>query len=230
MYKILIVDDEQNIRQLVVRYAEHEGFETVQAEDGASALDLCRSQGFDAVIMDIMMPGMDGFEAAREIRRLPDKNIPIILLSALGSEDDKLMGFELGIDDYVVKPFSPRELMARVRAVIARSGRNNGRSPAENDGQILGSENISIDLRSRNVYIDGENVQLTAKEFELLKYFLTNPGQALTREQILSAVWGYDYEGEDRTIDWQVKLLRGKLGKYRDKITTLRGVGYRFEK
>lgn len=221
MANILVVDDEADIVQMITRFAEHEGHMVTAAGNGREAVRLCEENRYDVVIMDIMMPEMDGFAACREIRSGQD--LPIIMLSALGQEYDKLMGFELGIDDYVVKPFSPKELMARVRAVVSRCGRNAG------PGRELLIGGLKIDTLGRNVYIDEVRTELTAKEYELLLYFVENKGIALSREKILNALWGYEYTGEDRTVDWQVKLLRSKLGKYRSYIITLRGMGYKFE-
>ena len=223
MAKILIVDDETEILQLVSRYAEHEGYQVTTAVSGEEALGMIRSQGFDVVILDVMMPGMDGFTALKQLKKLQD--IPVIMLTALGSEYDKLMGFELGIDDYVVKPFSPRELMARVKVVLQR----NRRSPGTEETPILSAGSIRVNTQARTVRVGEQEIVLTAKEYELLVYFLQNQGIALTRDRILNAVWGYDYFGDDRTVDWQVKLLRRKLGPERDRIKTLRGMGYRFE-
>ena len=220
MADILIVDDEINIVQLVKRFAEHEGHHIMAASNGLEAVKLCKENNYDIIVMDIMMPDMDGFTACKEI--LSERDIPIIMLSALGEEYDKLMGFELGIDDYVVKPFSPKELMARIKAVVSR----NTKEKKKTDIKLKG---IRIDKLGRNVYVDNVKVELTAKEYELLLYFAENEGIALSREKIINAVWGYDYFGEDRTVDWQVKLLRNKLGKYRSYIVTLRGMGYKFE-
>ena len=220
MADILIVDDEINIVQLVKRFAEHEGHHIMAASNGLEAVKLCEENNYDIIVMDIMMPDMDGYTACKEI--LSERDIPIIMLSALGEEYDKLMGFELGIDDYVVKPFSPKELMARIKAVVSR----NTKEKKKTDIKLKG---IRIDKLGRNVYVDNVKVELTAKEYELLLYFAENEGIALSREKIINAVWGYDYFGEDRTVDWQVKLLRNKLGKYRSYIVTLRGMGYKFE-
>ena len=220
MAYLLAVDDERDIVELISRFAEHEGHTVDTAGTGTEAVRLCQKNDYDLIILDIMMPEMDGFTACKEIRK--QKQIPIIMLSALGTEYDKLMGFELGIDDYVVKPFSPRELMARVKAVLAR---NTSRRPKD---EIV-IQGLRIDTRSHGVFVDGTKTELTAKEYELLVYLVQNKGIALTRENILNAVWGYDYFGDDRTVDWQIKLLRGKLGPYRRCIVTLRGTGYRFD-
>lgn len=224
MARILIVDDEPDIHRLIRRYAEREGHETVEASDGLEAVALCREQDFDIIIMDAMMPEMDGFTACKEIHKR--KDIPTLMLSARGEEYDKLFGFEVGVDDYVVKPFSPKELMARVNVIIRRH-----RGPSERAGQedLLEFGGLRIDRLGRNVFVDGAKVGLTAKEYDVLVYLAENHGIALTRDQILSSVWGYEYMGEDRTVDWQIKLLRNKLGRYRSCIITMRGVGYKFE-
>ena len=222
MARLLIVDDEPDIYQLICRYAEREGHETAWASDGLKAVELCRERAFDLIIMDAMMPEMDGFTACKEIRR--KKDILVLMLSARGTEYDKLFGFEMGIDDYVVKPFSPRELMARVNVIVNR----HRVQPDANREQIeVGT--LRIDVSGRNVYVDGEKTELTAKEYDLLVYLVKNRGMVLTREQILNAVWGYEYQGADRTVDWQIKLLRNKLGSCRSYLATIRGVGYKFE-
>lgn len=224
MARILIVDDEPDIHQLVRRYAEREGHKTVEAANGLEAVSLCRGNDFDIIIMDAMMPDMDGFTACKEIRKI--KDIPVLMLSARGTEYDKMFGFEVGIDDYVVKPFSPKELMARVNVIVNRhkpqARQLAAKSKIEFDGLI-------IDTLGRNVLADGKKAGLTTKEYDLLLYLAENKGIVLTREKILNAVWGYDYQGEDRTVDWQIKLLRGKLGNCRSYIMTVRGVGYKFE-
>ena len=223
MTRLLIVDDEADIRQIIRRYGEIEGYDITEAGDGLEALSLCREQDFDAAVMDIMMPVMDGLTACREIRKI--KDIPMLMLSAKGTESDRLLGFEMGVDDYVVKPFSPRELMARLKVIIARHAAS---APAPEKKEILIGA-MAIDKAGRAVRIDGQMVDLTAKEFDLLLYLAENKNIVLTREQILNAVWGYAYMGEDRTVDWQIKLLRSKLGPCRDMIKTLRGVGYKLE-
>ena len=220
MAYLLAVDDEKDIVELISRFAEHEGHTVDTAENGAQALSLCQRNDYDLIILDIMMPEMDGFTFCKKLRG--EKKTPVIMLSALGAEYDKLMGFELGIDDYVVKPFSPRELMARVRAVLARN-------PSGRPKDEIVIQGIHMDVLSHEVYVDGVKTELTAKEYELLSYLIQNRGIALTRENILNAVWGYEYFGDDRTVDWQIKLLRGKLGPYRKCIVTLRGTGYRFD-
>ena len=220
MYHLLIVDDEPMIRSLIRKYAEFEKYKVTEAEDGMEAVDLCRSVDFDLVVMDVMMPELDGFSAAREILRL--KDIPIIMLSARGEEYDRIHGFEVGVDDYVVKPFSPRELMMRINAVLSRSNKNIKKDIHEYGG-------LSIDFAARIVNVDGEKVDLSPKEYDLLVYLARNANIALTRDKILNNVWGYDFYGDDRTLDTHIKLLRSRLGKYREHIVTLRGVGYRFE-
>ena len=221
--KLLIVDDEQRIRSLIAKYASFEGYETAEAADGMQAVEMCRDTRYDLIIMDVMMPELDGFSAVREIRKHSDT--PVIMLSARGEEYDRIHGFELGIDDYVVKPFSPKELMMRVAAVLKRSG---GEKAAESD--ILTFDGLTIDFTARRVTIDGQELDLSPKEYELLFYMVRNRGIALSREKLISDVWGYDFFGDDRTLDTHIKLLRKQLGPYADRITTLRGVGYRFEK
>ena len=222
MANICIADDEEDIVQLVRRFAEYEGHQVWTAANGFEAVAVCCNNDIDVAILDIMMPEKDGFEACKEIRER--KDIPVIILSALGQEYDKLMGFELGIDDYVVKPFSPKELLARVNVVVKRHQKQESKPQRE-----IRLNGIVIDTLGRSVFIDGRQTELTAKEYELLLYLVKNRGIALSREQILNEIWGYDYLGEDRTVDWQIKLLRNKLGKYRSNIVTLRGMGYKFE-
>ena len=222
--KLLIVDDEQRIRSLIAKYASFEGYETAEAADGMQAVDMCRETRFDLIIMDVMMPELDGFSAVREIRKQADT--PVIMLSARGEEYDRIHGFELGIDDYVVKPFSPKELMMRVAAVLKRSGAE--KTAAESD--TISFDGLTIDFTARRVTIDGQELDLSPKEYDLLFYMVRNRGIALSREKLISDVWGYDFFGDDRTLDTHIKLLRKQLGPYADRITTLRGVGYRFEK
>ena len=221
MYNILIVDDEEKIRTLIRKYGEFEGFKIKEASDGIQALGMCEKEDFDLIILDIMMPEMDGFSVCEKIRK--NNKIPIIMLSARGEEYDKIHGFEIGIDDYVVKPFSPRELMMRVRAVISRNHFNNEQH------DIFEKEGLHIDFTGRIVTIDGSVVSMTPKEYDLLFYFVQNRGVALTRGRLITDVWGYDYYGDDRTLDTHIKLLRSSLGEYRKFLVTLRGVGYRFE-
>ena len=225
MYKLLIADDEEMIRRLIVKYAEYEGHTVVEAADGMQAVELCRKEQFDLVICDIMMPELDGFSACREIRKF--SAVPIIMLSARGEEYDKINGFELGVDDYVVKPFSPKELMLRVNAVLRRY-RASGAQEQEHEGVFVHG-GLRIDTAARLVYVDGQRVELSPREYDLLFYFLENKNIALSRERLITKVWGYDYYGDDRTLDTHIKLLRKSLGPYASLIVTLRGVGYRFD-
>ena len=227
MYKILVVDDEEMIRRLIAKYATFERHTVVEAGDGMEAVRLCREGGYDILILDIMMPELDGFSACREIRKFSD--IPIIMLSARGEEYDKINGFGLGVDDYVVKPFSPKELMLRVEAVMkrVRASAKGADTPSANEIVDLGG--LKADITARIVYIDGERADMSPKEYELFFYMLKNRNIALSRDKLLSEVWGYDYFGDDRTLDTHIKLLRRSLGKYADYIVTLRGVGYRFD-
>ena len=222
--RVLVVDDEEKIRNVIKEYAEFEGYEIDEACDGMEAITKCKDNNYDIIIMDIMMPKLDGFSSIKEIRKT--KNIPVIMLSARSEEYDKLFGFEIGIDDYVVKPFSPKELMARINAVINRSKSAAGQNVLQ-DKYVL--EGLEVDMLGRNVYVDGVKKDLTPKEYELLQYFIINKNISLSREKILNEVWGYDFFGEDRTVDTHVKMLRNNLGKYRDKIVTVRGMGYKFE-
>lgn len=222
MYKILVVDDEPKIREVIKEYAEFSGFDVTEAEDGMSAVGLCKLNDYDLIIMDIMMPKLDGFSACKEIKKL--KDIPIIMLSARGEEYDKLFGFELGIDDYVVKPFSPKELMARVNVVISRK-----RAAVIAPQDVMKFGGLEINIPARTVSVDGKKIDLTPKEYELLFYLVNNKNIALSRDKLLSDIWGYDFFGDDRTIDTHIKNLRNNLGPYRDYIVTLRGVGYKFE-
>ena len=227
MYHILVVDDEARIRSIVRKYAEFEGHTVTEAGDGMEAVSLCRRQQFDIVIMDIMMPELDGFSACREIRKSSD--IPIIMLSARGEEYDRINGFELGVDDYVVKPFSPRELMLRVDAVMKRTVRSAAQAAEKNQIVEMDNGGLRVDLTARIVYVDGVRVEMSPKEYELFFFLLRNRNVALSRERIISEVWGYDFYGDARTLDTHIKLLRRTLGKYSDYIVTLRGMGYRFE-
>ena len=222
MHKILVVDDEYRIRQIIRKYAEFEGYEVAEAVDGMQAIEVCRKNKYDLIIMDVMMPELDGFSACREIRKFCSS--PIIMLSARGEEYDKIHGFELGSDDYVVKPFSPKELMMRVGAVIKRSQGNAGQ-----DRDVYTYQGLKIDYSARIVTVDGVRAEMTPKEYELLFYMVRNKGIALTRESLISEVWGYDFFGDERTLDTHIKLLRKSLGAYSRCIVTLRGVGYRFE-
>ncbi len=228
MYHILVVDDESRIRAIIRKYAEFEGHTVTEATDGMDAVYKCRENTYDMIIMDIMMPELDGFSACREIRKIT--GTPIIMLSARGEEYDKINGFELGIDDYVVKPFSPKELMLRIEAVLKRVGRNaeRGHRP-QNQIVELDGGGLRADLTARIVYIDGKRVEMSPKEYDLFFYMLENRNIALSREKLISEVWGYDFYGDARTLDTHIKLLRKSLGKYSAYIVTLRGMGYRFE-
>ena len=224
MTKILIVDDEAKIRELIIKYAKHEGFETAEAADGMEAVELCEKNNYDLVVMDIMMPHLDGFSAVKEIKQT-QPHLPFILLSALGEEYDRIHGFDVGVDDYVVKPFSSKELMMRIHAILKRV------HPVETvSNEQFKVDEMVIDYSARTVTIEGQRIQLSPKEYELLVYLVKNKGIALTREQLLQNVWGYDFFGDDRTLDTHIKLLRKNLGDYAKYIITLRGVGYRFEK
>ncbi len=218
--KVLIVDDEEMIRGVLKEYVEFEGGTAFEAEDGMQAVRLCRDNDFDIILMDVMMPKLDGFSAVKEIKKI--KNIPVIMLSARGEEYDKLFGFEIGADDYVTKPFSPKEVMARIHAVLKRSSQ-------ENVNDVVTFEGLTIDMVGRNVYVDGEKAELTPKEYEILFYFVKNKSIALTREKLLMDVWGFDFYGDDRTVDTHIKMLRSNLKQYRKFIVTLRGLGYKFE-
>ena len=222
MYKILVVDDEEKIRELIGKYAKFEGHSVDFATDGMEAVEKCRENTYDVIIMDIMMPNLDGFSACREIRKKSD--VPILMLSARGEEYDKINGFELGVDDYVVKPFSPKELMLRVEAIMKRAQK----SEVAPDVDIYKSRGLEVNFTARRVYVDGEEVNLSPKEYDLLFYMIKNKDIALTREKLINKVWGYDFFGGDRTLDTHIKLLRKSLGEYASYIITLRSVGYRY--
>mgnify|MGYP005781172791 FL=1 len=222
MARLLIVDDEMRIRELIKKYAKFEGYEVDEAADGMEALEKCRSNDYDLVILDIMMPELDGFSVCREQRK--NRPVPLIILSARGEEYDRIHGFELGIDDYVVKPFSPRELMMRVAAVLKRTG-----SIGKAEKEVYEHDGLRVDFTGRQVVLDGEALSLSPKEYDLLFYLVRNRGVALSRERLISQVWGFDFYGDDRTLDTHIKLLRKRLGRLSGRIVTLRGVGYRFE-
>lgn len=221
MYKILIADDEQMIREVIKEYAEYEGHTVEEAGDGMEAVEKAKKEDFDIIILDIMMPRLDGFSACKEIRKT--KDTPVLMLSARGEEYDKLFGFEIGADDYVVKPFSPKEVMARINAIIKRG------HMASNEIESVQYEGLEINFSSRDVKIDGKKINLTPKEYDLLFFLAKNKNIALTRNRLLEEVWGYDFFGDDRTIDTHIKMLRNNLGKYRKFVVTLRGMGYKFE-
>lgn len=216
--KILVVDDEAGIRSVIREYLENENYDVIESSNGEEAINIALDNNIDLIIMDIMMPVLDGFSAAKEI--LKDKKIPVIMLSARSEEYDKLLGFDLGIDDYITKPFSPKEMVARVKAVLKRS---------YNITDAFVYDGLTVDFRAHTVKVDEKEVKVTPKEYELLCYFISNPHVALSREQLLAKVWGYDFFGDDRTVDTHIKMLRNNLGTYRNLITTVRSVGYKFE-
>ncbi len=219
MQTILIVDDEVKIREVIREYAEFEGYATLEAENGMEAVRIAKDNKIDLVIMDAMMPKLDGYSAIKEIRKT--KDVPVLMLSARVEEYDKLFGFEIGVDDYVTKPFSPKEVMARVAAILKRT--------VKTEAKRIVSDGLEIDIAGRNVYADGEKLRMTPKEYELLFFLAKNEGVAISREKLLTEVWGYDFFGDDRTVDTHIKMLRSSLGKYRDKVVTLRGLGYKIE-
>ena len=225
MYQILVVDDEENIRNLIKKYAVFEGNAVFEAENGMQAVEMCREHpdDYDIIIMDVMMPELDGFSAVKELRKYC--HAPVLMLSARGEDYDRIHGFELGIDDYVVKPFSPKELMMRINAILKRVHP----SKEEFSKDIVRFEGLTIDFTGRIVTVDGKKVDLSPKEYDLLFYMANNRNIALTREKLITNVWGYDFYGDDRTLDTHIKLLRKSLGPYSKFIVTLRGVGYRFE-
>lgn len=222
MGKILVVDDEVAIRIGIKEFAEHQGYEVCEAANGREAVELCRQQDFDLIIMDIMMPEMDGYQAYAKIREFRD--IPALMLSARGQEYDKLRGFELGIDDYVVKPFSIRELMARIRVILARH-----ETKISNKNECYRFEGLEVNITAREVYVDGVRLELRPKEYDLLFFLVKNRGIVFSRDSLLEKVWGFDFMGDDRTVDAQIKMLRHALGEYRKYIVTYRGAGYKFE-
>jgi len=215
--KILIVDDEENIINVIKEYCENNGYETDTATNGEIALDKLMKNNYDLLVLDIMMPVMDGFSMLKELPK--EKHIPTIVLSARGEEYDKLIGFDLGIDDYVTKPFSPKELMARIKAVLNRYG---------GQEEVYKLNTLELNYLAHTLKIDGKLINLTPKEYEILVYLIKNKAIAVSREQLLSSIWGYDFFGEDRTVDTHIKMLRNNLGKYRDHIITVRGVGYKY--
>ncbi len=216
--RVLVVDDEKLIRDVIKEYLLLENIKVDEAENGLQAVDKVKHNDYDIIIMDIMMPKMDGYTACREIKNI--KDIPFIMLSARGEEYDKLIGFDLGIDDYVTKPFSPKELVARIKVITKRKDVVNN---------IFEIEGVRLDDVAHDVYVDGKKIYLTPKEYELLKYFFDNKNIALSRENLLNHVWGFDFYGDDRTVDTHVKTLRKHLGKYKDLIVTVRGMGYKLE-
>ena len=222
MYRILIVDDEAKIRELIKKYLDFQGYESKMAVNGMEAVEMLKNEKFDIIIMDVMMPELDGFSAVKEIRKRSDT--PVIMLSARGEEYDKIHGFELGIDDYVVKPFAPRELMMRIDAVMKRYSKS-----TEQNREIWQKDLLTVDITARTVKINDDFIQMSPKEYDLFFYLLKNKNIALTREKLITEVWGYDFYGDERTLDTHIKLLRKSLGEYSNLVVTLRGVGYRFE-
>ena len=216
--KVLIVDDEILIRDVIREYLHNENYETMEAEDGIEALKILENNTIDAIILDIMMPKMDGYTFFREMKN--NYQIPTIVVSARSDEYDKLQGFDLGIDDYLTKPFSPRELVARVKAITKRYN---------NEKDIYNYKTMKIDFKAHSFYINNTEIKLTLKEYDILKYFINNQSVAITREELLNKIWGYDFYGDDRTVDTHIKMLRSNLGEYRDLIKTVRGVGYKYE-
>ena len=215
---VLIIDDEDLIRDVVKEYCLNENYKVFEASNGIEGLDILENEDIDIIVLDIMMPKMDGYTFFSKMKE--KYNIPTIVLSARGEEYDKLFGFSQGIDDYLTKPFSPRELIARIKAILKRSKKM--------ASDIFIYKGIKVDFKGRVLYIDNKEVNITPKEFELLSFFIKNPNTAITREQILNKVWGYDYFGDDRTIDTHIKILRNKMGPYRDLIVTVRSIGYKF--
>ncbi len=227
MVKLLIVDDDKKTRDVIKEYASLNNYIIDESDNGIEAVQMCKNNEYDVILLDVMMPKLDGFSACKEIRKF--SIAPIIMLSARCTEYDKLFGFELGIDDYITKPFSPNELMARVTALIKRISLQATSTAKEGPKTTLSFDGLTIDLLGRNVYVDGEKISLTPKEYELLSYLAENRNIALSRGNIIQTIWGYDLYNDDRTIDTHIKNLRSNLGSYRDFIVTLRGVGYKFE-
>lgn len=222
--KILLIEDESRIREMVKEYLENEGFIITEAADGAEGLDKFKSSEFDMLVLDVMLPKVDGWSVCREVRRA--SSIPILMLTARGEEYDRLFGFELGVDDYIVKPFSPKELVARMKAVLRRSKSSGGNVSS---ADLFEYKSLSVNISSRKVTIDGKNIEMTPKEFDLISFFVKNRDRVYTREQLLDKVWGYEFGGDYRTVDTHVKMLRESLGEYRSLLVTVWGVGYKFE-
>lgn len=219
--RILLADDDQHIRNIIKEYAQAEAWQFFEAGDGEAALKLFESGNFDLIVLDVMMPRLDGWATLKQIRKAG--HVPVILLTARHEEYDRLLGFELGVDDYIGKPFSPRELIARMKALLKRSG------ALREVSQVFDHGGLHLDMAAHQAQIDGEPVALTPKEYDLLVFFISRPHQVFTRDQILNQVWGYDYFGDSRTVDTHVRSLRDKLGSYRSLIGTVWGTGYRFE-
>lgn len=221
--RILVVDDEERMREMIREYTSPEGFVIDEASNGVEAVEFFKKEKYSLVLLDVMMPKMDGWTTCREIRKI--SQVPVIMLTARGEEYDKLFGFELGVDDYIVKPFSPKELLARMKAIIRRSAA----AGAGSESEKASFEGLSVEFNSRNVYVEGSPVSLTPKEYELLVFFIHNPNRVFSRDQLLNSVWGYDFIGDDRTVDTHIKMLRESLQKYRKFIVTVWGTGYKFE-
>lgn len=217
--KILVVDDEKLIRDVIREYLINENYEVIEAKDGVEAVKLAEENNIDLIILDIMMPNMDGYTAYKEIRK--NKVIPTIILSARSEEYDKLLGFDLGIDDFLAKPFSPKELVARVKAILRRNDKNLS--------ECFTYETLKVDFMGHVITINDKEIKVTPKEFELLSYFIKNKNIAISRETLLNKIWGYDFYGDYRTIDTHIKMLRNSLGKYRNLIVTVRSLGYKLE-
>ncbi|MBU3190831.1 response regulator transcription factor [Clostridium bowmanii] len=222
--KILLVDDEERMRDMIKEYTSLEGYDIHEAADGVKALELFKQNKYSLIILDVMMPKIDGWSVCREIRKTSD--VPIIMLTARGEEYDKLFGFELGVDDYMIKPFSPKELLARMKAIIRRSSSIDLEAKKENTVSFQG---LVIEFDSRNTYVNGNIITLTPKEYSLLTFFANNPNRVFSREQLLNEVWDYDFIGDDRTVDTHIKMLRESIGEYRKFIVTVWGTGYKFE-
>jgi DNA-binding response OmpR family regulator len=222
--RILVIEDESRIREMVKEYLENEGFVITEASDGAEGLDKFKSSEFDMLLLDVMLPGVDGWSVCREVRRT--SSVPILMLTARGEEYDRLFGFELGVDDYIVKPFSPKELVARMKAVLRRSKNSHSN---ESSADLFEYRSLSVNMSSRKVTIDGKNIEMTPKEFDLISFFVKNRDRVFTREQLLNKVWGYEFGGDYRTVDTHIKMLRESLGEYRNLLVTVWGVGYKFE-
>lgn len=222
--RILLVDDEERIRDMIKEYTSLEGYDIDEASDGMEALELFKQNKYSLIILDVMMPKVDGWSVCREVRKT--SNVPVIMLTARGEEYDKLFGFELGVDDYIIKPFSPKELLARMKAIIRRSSSTDLQAKKENTVTL---EGLVIEFDSRNTYVNGNIVTLTPKEYSLLSFFAKNPNRVYSREQLLNEVWGYDFIGDDRTVDTHIKMLRESIKEYRKYIVTVWGTGYKFE-
>jgi DNA-binding response OmpR family regulator len=222
--RILLVDDEERIRDMIKEYTSLEDYDIDEASNGIEALDLFKQHKYSLIILDVMMPKIDGYTVCREIRKT--SSVPVIMLTARGEEYDKLFGFELGVDDYIIKPFSPKELLARMKAIIRRSSSGDLEAKKEN---IVTLDGLVVDFDSRNTYVDGNLVTLTPKEYSLLTFFIKNSNRVFSREQLLNEVWGYDFIGDDRTVDTHIKMLRVSIKEYRKYIVTVWGTGYKFE-